>query len=68
LEPSYEFYDDSLLGLMRRRYIELNDYNRDLFSVLQGREDVRILRLEREVVGWNPFNALTLVHWTFRRA
>lgn len=67
LEPSYELYDDSLIGLMRRRYIELNDYNRDLIGVLQGRSDVRILRLEPEVIGWNPFNALALVNWTFRR-
>jgi hypothetical protein len=67
LEPSYELYDDSLLGLMRRRYIELNDYNRDLIGVLRGRSDLRILRVEPEVIGWNPFNALALVHWTFRR-
>lgn len=67
LEPSYELYDDSLLGLMRRRYIELNDYNRDLIGVLKGRPDLRILSIQPEVVGWNPFNALALVHWTFRR-
>lgn len=67
LEPSYQLYDDSLIGLMRRRYIELNDYNRDLIGVLQGRSDVRILRLEPEVIGWNPFNALVLLQWTFRR-
>ncbi len=67
LEPSYELYGDSLIGLMRRRYIELNDYNRDLVGVLQGRADVRILRLEPEVIGWNPFNALVLLNWTFRR-
>ena len=67
LEPSYELYDESLLGLMRRRYIELNDYNRDLIGVLQGRSDIRVVRLEPEVIGWNPFNALALVHWTFRR-
>jgi hypothetical protein len=63
LEPSYELYDDSLLGLMRRRYIEINDYNRDLVGVLRGRADVRILRIEPEVIGWNPFNALALIHW-----
>jgi hypothetical protein len=67
LEPSYELYGDSLLGLMRRRYIEINDYNRDLVGVLQGRPDVRVLRLEPEAIGWNPFNALVLAHWTFRR-
>ena len=63
LEPAYDLYGDTLLGLMRRRYIELNDYNRDLIGVLQGRADIRILRIEPEVIGWNPFNALALIHW-----
>ncbi len=67
LEPAYALYDDgSLLGLMRRRYIEINDYNRDLVSTLQGRKDIEILRLEPNTVGWNPFNSLALIEWRFR--
>lgn len=66
LEPAYALYDDgSLLGLMRRRYIEINDYNRDLVSTLQGRKDIEILRLEPNTVGWNPFNSLALIEWRF---
>ena len=67
LEPAYALYDDgSLLGLMRRRYIEINDYNRDLVSTLQGRTDIEILRLEPNIVGWNPFNSLAFIEWRFR--
>ncbi|MEX0696128.1 MAG: methyltransferase domain-containing protein [Dongiaceae bacterium] len=65
LEPAYDLYDDTLLGLMRRRYIEINDYNRDLIRELRRRSDLRIVRIEPDVLGWNPFNALALVHWEF---
>jgi hypothetical protein len=67
LEPTYALYDDgSLLGMMRRRYIEINDYNRDLVSTLQARKDVEILRLEPNIIGWNPFNSLALIEWRFK--
>lgn len=66
LEPAYALYDDgSLLGLMRRRYIEINDYNRDLVSTLKDRKDIEIMRLEQNIVGWNPFNSLALIEWRF---
>jgi hypothetical protein len=66
LEPSYALYDNSLLGLMRRRYIEMNDYNRDLVSTLQTRKDIDVLRLEADSIGWNPFNSLAFVEWRFK--
>jgi hypothetical protein len=67
IEPAYALYDDgSLLGQLRRRYIELNDYNRDLIPTLKSRKDVEILRLEPNIVGWNPFNSLALTEWRFR--
>ena len=66
LEPAYALYDDgSLLGLMRRRYIEINDYNRDLVSTLKDRRDVKIMQLEPNIVGWNQFNSLALIEWRF---
>ena len=65
LEPAYELCGDTLLGLMRRRYIELNDYNRDLIGELRRRPDVRMVGLEADLIGWNPFNSLALIHWEF---
>jgi hypothetical protein len=64
-EPVYEMYDDSLLGLMRRRYTQVNDYNQDLLSLLQNRPDIRIVRLEPNVFGLNPFNPTTIIQWEF---
>jgi hypothetical protein len=52
---------------MRRRYLEINDYNRNLFGELQRRPGIRVLRLEKDVIGWNPFNSLGMVHWEFAR-
>ena len=67
MEPAYASYDDgSLLGQLRRRYIELNDYNRDLIPTLKSRKDVEILRMKPDIVGWNPFNSLALIEWRFR--
>jgi hypothetical protein len=66
LEPAYVLYDDNtLLGLLRRKYIEINDYNRDLLTSLKSRSDVKIHRIEPHAVGWNPFNSLALIEWSF---
>jgi hypothetical protein len=68
LEPAYALYgSDSVLDLMRRRYIELNDYNRDLIPTLTNRSDVEILRQDANIIGWNPFNSLALTEWRFKR-
>jgi hypothetical protein len=66
IEPAYDLQETTtLLGQMRRRYIEINDYNRNLFSLLKSRSDVRILKMEKDVIGWNAFNSLGMVQWEF---
>lgn len=65
-EPVYELHDATLLGLMRRRYTEVNDYNRDLLSQLQQRSDfIRIVHTEADVFGLNPLNPASVIHWEF---
>lgn len=65
-EPLFEAQDETLLGLMRRRYGQSNDYNSDLFSQLHGRlKDIRIIREERNVFGENPFNPTSCIQWEF---
>lgn len=66
IEPAFDLQTPAtLLGQMRRRYLEINDYNRNLFGTLKSRADIRIVRLEQDVIGWNPFNCLGMVHWEF---
>lgn len=66
LEPSLEQSRSSLLGIMRNRYIELNDYNRNLLRVLDSRDDVEILDRRLDLVGLNPLNSAHLIAWRFR--
>lgn len=64
-EPCYELHDETLLGLLRRRYAEVNDYNRDLFSVLRSRSDIRIVQVEADAFGLNPLNPTSIIQWEF---
>jgi hypothetical protein len=67
LEPVYELIDkQSTLGLMRRAYILLNDYNTDLLTTLNDM-GVQILRTEVDLIGANPLNPTSLVRWQFGR-
>jgi SAM-dependent methyltransferase len=62
-EPLHDPDDDSLLALMRRRYDELNDYNRDLAQELRERRDVRVHRLTPDALGLNPLHPVGVAHW-----
>ena len=57
--------DERLLGLMRRRYLELNDYSWDLLDVLGRRDDVTVDVVEPNIIGPNPLLPATLVVWRF---
>ncbi len=66
LEPVRALHDDSLLGLLRQRYNDINDYNHDLLPQLRERaEEIEIVELEKDVFGFNAFNSLSLVKWCF---
>lgn len=65
-EPCYEMFGSSLLGLMRRKYIEANDYNRDLFSTLNKDENIGISDcLKFHAIGLNPLNPTSIIKWRF---
>ena len=66
IEPMAPLYDDSLLGLMRRRYLEVNDYNRDLLDELRRRTEVEIVQTRPNIFGQNPFCPVSAVEWRFR--
>lgn len=66
-EPVYQLHDETLLGLMRRRYTELNDYNRDLLHELQRRSYIRPVTTRADVIGLNPLNPTSVIQWEFKR-
>jgi hypothetical protein len=66
-EPLYEHaVGASMLSLLRKRYIEVNDYNRDLLTILREAEvggDIQICSETEPVFGANPLLAASVVVW-----
>lgn len=66
-EPCYEYFDErSVHGLMCRRYMELNDYTRNLATVVEAgrRGDGISVDVRRNVLGSNPFLPLSIIKWS----
>lgn len=67
VEPVYEHCDPAtLLGLLRRRYIEANGYNRNLSTILHDHERQGSLEIIHESVpgfGPNPLLAASVIAW-----
>ena len=70
-EPCYEHYAvDELHGIMCRRYIELNDYNTNLVSILKKAEQqgkIEIIKEDKNIFGNNPLLPISIVAWRFRK-
>jgi len=65
LEPAYELADqESTLGLMRRAYTRMNDYNTDLLTTIKAM-DVKILKTQYDLIGGNPLNPESFIYWQF---
>ena len=62
-EPVLGLCDDSLLGLLRRKYAEANDYNRDLWDALKSTPGVEIVQARASVYGVNPLSPTSVVRW-----
>jgi hypothetical protein len=67
IEPCYEHCEGkTLLGLMRRRYIQVNDYNTNLVTVLREQSDrgaIEIVDERPAVFGSNPLLAASVIVW-----
>ncbi|QIZ72207.1 class I SAM-dependent methyltransferase [Oxynema aestuarii] len=66
IEPSFLPSRHTLVGCLRNRYIELNDYNRNLFSLLKNRNDIEIIHYSEDIFGINPLNSASLAVWQFK--
>ncbi|MFW5690957.1 MAG: hypothetical protein ACOCXZ_00535 [Chloroflexota bacterium] len=67
IEPLYDLHTEpTLTDLLRRRYSEINDYNRDLLALVEAADDIEIITLEKDVFGYNPFNASSILAWRFK--
>jgi hypothetical protein len=64
-EPVHGKPGSTLLQLLRYRYTETNDYNRDLLPELAGRQNVEIVSRRDNVYGMNPLNPSSIIHWRY---
>ena len=64
-EPCYETHSDSKYGSMCKRYIELNDYNLNMISVLEDAHKNGKIKVEitKNVIGSNPFLPISIIKW-----
>lgn len=66
LEPTIVEERSNFIGLLRNRYIEINDYNRNLITLLKNNPSIEIIELKYDVFGLVPLNSTNLVIWKFR--
>jgi hypothetical protein len=75
LDPAYvvhfePFYDHchatTLLGLLQKKYIQANNYNQNLLSILEiaaERGEIEIVIEKKQVFGMNPLLPMSIVAW-----
>lgn len=66
-EPTVIKERTSLLGMMRNKYMELNDYNRNLLYILKEKSNIEIIELEIDIFGLVPLNTTNLIIWKFKK-
>ncbi len=69
-EPCYEHYSmDTIYGMMCRRYVQLNDYTRNLVSVINAYHDKNQIdvRMQENVIGSNPLLPISIIEWSSKR-
>jgi hypothetical protein len=68
-DPSFLPHRANFIGKARNRYIELNDYNRNLFSYITSRTDIiEVVNLEYDVLSMqiNPLNSTNFIAYKFK--
>ena len=51
---------------MCKKYIEINDYNRNLYSqLIKAQKNKKIeLKIKKNVIGSNPFLPISIIEWS----
>jgi hypothetical protein len=66
-EPIFEHCDTSkMLGLLQYKYIQQNDYNRNLLTVIQKAEEKKIVEIvaeKKQIFGSNPLLPFSIIAW-----
>jgi hypothetical protein len=65
-EPMYRPKPVTLLDHLRNRYMELNDYCRNLLETIETEPGIEILEHQPDVFGLNALNPTSILAWRFR--
>jgi SAM-dependent methyltransferase len=65
-EPEEDYFGNTLLGLLRHRYGQVNGYSANTIRLLRERDDVEIERIIPNAMGVNALLPGTLCIWKFR--
>lgn len=65
-EPMYRPERTGMLGRLRNRYAEINDYSQNLLSLLEADGEITVHEVEPDLYGLNPFNPTSLMVWSFK--
>lgn len=65
-EPLFWKTPISFVDIIRNQYIEMNDYNRDLFSLVMDRKNVEIIEFQQNCIGLNPLLPISTLVWRFK--
>ncbi len=66
VESVYELTGDTLLGMLRKRYIELCNYNTDMLALLENSPDIEIFSVTANTIGLNPLLPASVIEWKFK--
>lgn len=65
-EPTIVTERENLVGKYRNKYIELNDYNRNLIDVIRSNRNIEILEFIQDEFGIMPLNSSNVIVWKFK--
>lgn len=68
-DPSFLEHRSNFIGKARNKYIELNDYNRNLYSYILSRTDIiEVAALEYDILSMqiNPLNSTNFIAYKFK--
>ena len=65
-EPTVVKERTSLIGMLRNKYMEMNDYNRNLIELLKTDKRVEVLEISTDVFGLMPLNSSNVIVWKFK--
>ena len=65
IEPSFMPNRANLLGILRNKYIEINDYNRNIHKITRNSPEIEVILTHDDMKGNGPLNSSCLTVWRF---